>query len=198
MRELSLHILDLVENALAAGADRVAVRVAESTAEDRLTIRVSDNGRGMPEEKIQRLEDPFVTTRETRRVGLGLSLLAAAAKRCEGALSVRSEAGRGTTVQADFRRSHIDRAPMGDIAATLGAILLSNPDIDFTYVHRVDENDFSLNTRELKSELEGQALNDPSVVHHLSVAIRRSIRELSSGAAIRTSPGEEKDGQADL
>jgi anti-sigma regulatory factor (Ser/Thr protein kinase) len=198
MRELSLHILDLVENALAAGADRVAVRVAESTAEDRLTIRVSDNGRGMPEEKIQRLEDPFVTTRKTRRVGLGLSLLAAAAKRCEGALSVRSEAGRGTIVQADFRRSHIDRAPMGDIAATLGAILLSNPDIDFTYVHRVDENDFSLNTRELKSELEGQALNDPSVVHHLSVAIRRSIRELSSGAAIRTSPGEEKDGQADL
>ena len=112
MRELSLHILDLVENALTAGADRITVRVEESTATDRLSIRVQDNGKGMPEEKIRHLEDPFVTTRKTRRVGLGLSLLAAAARRCDGDLSVTAPPGRGTTVRADFRRSHIDLAPL--------------------------------------------------------------------------------------
>jgi hypothetical protein len=198
MRELSLHILDLVENALTAGADRITVRVEESTTEDRLSIRVRDNGRGMPAEKIRHLDDPFVTSRETRRVGLGLSLLAAAARRCDGGLSVASDPGRGTSVQADFRRSHIDRAPMGDIAATLGVVMLANPDIDFSYSHRVDENGFTFNTRELNSELEGRALSDPIVIHHLTVAIRRSLKNLMCANTDGSSPGEEPHGKADL
>ena len=198
MRELSLHILDLVENALTAGADRISVRVEESTATDRLSIRVQDNGKGMPEEKIRNLEDPFVTTRETRRVGLGLSLLSAAARRCDGDLSVTAPPGRGTTVRADFRRSHIDLAPMGDIAATIGMVLLANPDVDFTYTHKVDEKDITLNTGELKSELEGRALSDPMVIHHLTVAIRRSLKNLTSGTTNGSSPREDKHGKTDL
>jgi hypothetical protein len=198
MRELSLHILDLVENALTAGADRISVRVEESTAADRLSIWVRDNGKGMPEEKIRHLDNPFVTTRETRRVGLGLSLLAAAARRCDGDLSVQAQPGRGTSVNADFRRSHIDRAPMGDIAATLGMVLLSNPDIDFTYVHRIDEKDFTLSTRELRSELEGVSLSDPMVVHHLTLSIRRSLKNLTSGTTEGLPPREEKYGKIDL
>jgi hypothetical protein len=191
MRELSLHILDLVENALTAGADRITVRVEESTATDRLSIWVRDNGKGMPEEKIRHIEDPFVTTRKTRRVGLGLSLLAAAARRCDGALSVTAPPGRGTLVSADFRRSHIDLAPMGDIAATIGMVLLANPDVDFTYTHRVDEKHLTLNTRELNSELEGRSLNDPMVIHHLTVAIRRSLKSLTSGTTNGSSPRED-------
>ena len=81
MRELSLHLLDIAENGIRAGADRVAIRVEESSAGDRLTLCVEDNGSGMPEDKIARIDDPFVTTRTTRRVGLGLSLLAAASRR---------------------------------------------------------------------------------------------------------------------
>jgi len=198
MRELSLHILDLVENALTAGADRIAVRVEESTAADRLSIWVRDNGRGMPEEKIRHLEDPFVTTRKTRRVGLGLSLLAAAAKRCDGDLAVTAQPGRGTSVRAYFRRSHIDLAPMGDIAATIGVVLSANPDVDFTYTHRVDEQHLTLNTRELNSELEGRALSDPTVLHHLTVAIRRSLKNLTSGTTNRSSPREGKYDKTDL
>ena len=198
MRELSLHILDLVENALTAGADRIAVRVEESTAADRLSIWVRDNGRGMPEEKVRNLEDPFVTTRKTRRVGLGLSLLAAAAKRCGGDLAVTAQPGRGTSVRADFRRSHIDRAPMGDIAATIEIVLSAIPDVDFTYDDRVDEQQLTLNSRELNSELEGRALNDPTVIHHLTVAIRRSLENLTTGTTNRSSPMEDTYGETDL
>jgi anti-sigma regulatory factor (Ser/Thr protein kinase) len=198
MRELSLHILDLVENSLTAGADRITVRVEESTTADRLSIWVRDNGKGMPAEKIRHLEDPFVTTRKTRRVGLGLSLLAAAARRCDGELSVTAQPGRGTSVKAIFRRSHIDLAPMGDIAATIGMVLLANPDIDFTYTHRVDEKHLTLNTRELNSELEGRALSDPMVIHHLTVAIRRSLKNLTSGTTTGSSPREDKYGKTDL
>ena len=84
--------------------------------------------------------------------------------------------------------SHIDRAPMGDIAATIGMVLSANPDVDFTYTHRVDEQHLTLNTRELNSELGGRALSDPVVIHHLTVAIRRSLENLTTGTTNRSSP----------
>jgi hypothetical protein len=196
VRELSLHILDVVENGVTAGAHCIWIRVEESTARDRLEISIRDDGRGMSAQKIRNLSDPFVTTRTTRRVGLGLSLLSAAARRCEGDIRVNADPGRETEVTAFFRRSHIDRAPLGDMAATMGMLILGNPHLDFVYVHRVDEGEFVLDTRELRAELEGLPLSDPVVVQHLTESMRRSLNELASG------PGDGKikediDGQAD-
>jgi hypothetical protein len=181
MRELSLHILDIAENGISAGADRLLIRVEESSARDRLTLSVEDNGRGIPAEKVRRMEDPFVTARTHRRVGLGLSLLAAAARRCEGELTAEPGRGKGTRVRARFRRSHIDRAPLGDMAATLAVLLLGYPHIDFRYTHRVDEREFVLDTRDLKTELGGLSLGDPVVVQRVSEAIRRALAELAAG-----------------
>jgi anti-sigma regulatory factor (Ser/Thr protein kinase) len=196
VRELSLHILDVAENALTAGAALISIEVAESTPADRLRITVRDNGRGMPPEKMMNLDDPFVTTRKTRRVGLGLSLLAAAARRCEGDIRVSAAPGKGTELTATFRRSHIDRAPLGDMAATLGMLIMGNPHVDFVYVHRVDDSEFTLDTRELKRELEGVDLSDPVVATHLTDSIRRSLNELASGGS-EPQIREEADGQAD-
>ena len=150
MRELSLHILDIVENGITAGAGCITIAIDESGPADRLTIRVCDDGPGMPAQKALNLEDPFMTTRTTRRVGLGLSLLAAAARRCEGEVAVATAPGRGTEVTATFRHSHIDRAPLGDMAATLEMLIVGNPQVDFVYSRRVDDRDFTLDTRELK------------------------------------------------
>ena len=196
MRELSLHILDIAENALTAGAGLISIEVAESSPEDRLQITIRDNGRGMPPEKIRSIDDPFVTTRTTRRVGLGLSLLAAAARRCEGDITVDASPGRGTEVTATFRHSHIDRAPLGDMAATLGMLIMGNPHVDFVYIHRLDDRDFTLDTRELKRELEGVDLSDPVVASHLTESIRRSLKELASGGSTLQTR-EKENGQAD-
>lgn len=187
MRELSLHILDVVENGVTAGADCISIRVEESSAADLLRITVHDNGRGMPDQKIKRIEDPFVTTRTTRRVGLGLALLAAAARRCDGGISVHSAPGRGTEVTATFKHSHIDRAPLGDVAATLGTLIMGNPQVDFVYVHRLDDKEFTFDTREIKAELAGVDVSDPVVVTHLTESIRRSLNALAgSGREPRT------------
>jgi hypothetical protein len=183
MRELSLHILDIAENAAAAGATRIAIAVDESTAADRLRFSVEDDGAGLPEWKARRIEDPFVTGRTSRRVGLGLSLLAAAARRCDGTLEVaRPASGRGTRVTAVFRRGHIDRAPMGDAAATLATLFAAYPSIDFVYTHRIDEKVFQLTTRELREELAGLTLTDPAVLLHVTESLRRALRELAGPA----------------
>ncbi len=176
MRELSLHLLDLAENAVTAGARRVSITVEESPAEDRLTIRVADDGRGLPEEKLRRLEDPFVTTRTTRRVGLGLSLLAAAARRAGGGLTVRSTPGEGAEVIAEFRFHHIDRAPLGDVAATIAALIVGYPTVDFVYRHRIEEREIVLDTRELRAGGEGMDPADPAVADAVARWLRDRLR----------------------
>ena len=180
MRELSLHILDIAENGITAGADCIYILVEEARTADLLTIKITDNGHGMPTEKVEKLTDPFVTSRTTRRVGLGLSLLAAAAERCEGRLRVKTEPGAGTEVRATFRYSHIDRAPVGDIAATITTLIMGNPQIEFVYTHIIEGEDFTLDTRELKAEMGHLSLTNPVVIHHLTASIRNSLGNLTA------------------
>jgi anti-sigma regulatory factor (Ser/Thr protein kinase) len=181
MRELSLHILDIAENGITAGANCIQIEVEEARIEDRLKVVIRDNGHGIPAEKLKNLNDPFITSRTTRRVGLGLSLLSAAVERCDGKLEVKTLAGRGTEVLATFRYNHSDRAPLGDMAATVMTLIMGNPDIDFVYIHRIDDNDFTLDTREIKAEMEELSLTDPMVIHHLTESIRSSLKDLASG-----------------
>jgi hypothetical protein len=175
LRELSLHILDIVENGITAGADCIHILVEEAHTTDLLTIKITDNGQGMPADKIKNLTDPFVTTRRTRRVGFGLSLFAEAAKRCDGSLMVKTEPGDGTEVRATFRHSHIDRAPVGDMAATIAALIMGNPQIDFVYTHIVSGEEFTLDTRKLKTEMGSLPLTNSVVIHHLTASIRNSL-----------------------
>jgi hypothetical protein len=180
MRELSLHILDVVENGITAGGNCIWIKVEEDTKADQLKIAIRDNGRGMPLEKLQNINDPFITSRTTRRVGLGLSLLAAAAERCEGTLRVDTSPGKGTEIEATFRHGHIDRAPLGDMAATITTLIIGNPGIDFVYMHRIDGGEFSFDTREIRAQMDDFSLSDPVVIHHLTESIRSSIEELTS------------------
>jgi anti-sigma regulatory factor (Ser/Thr protein kinase) len=168
MRELSLHILDILQNAVEAGATRVKLTIAEDLAADCLTIIVQDNGRGIPPEKLPHLFDPFYTTRKTRHVGLGLPLVKAAAKRCGGDVSIVSEVGAGATVTASFQHSHLDRAPLGDITGTLMSFILGGA-CDLRYVHRVsgsgetDGREFAFDTAEMRAELGDVPLSHPDV-----------------------------------
>ncbi|HHY99004.1 MAG TPA: sensor histidine kinase [Firmicutes bacterium] len=135
MRELSLHVLDIAQNSLEAGATYIEVTVHEDRISDRLTITIKDNGRGMPPDLLVKVKNPFVTTRQTRKVGLGLSLLAAACEASDGRLDISSGLGAGTVVVATFRLSHIDRAPLGDMASTIVALLACNPGLRVRYEH---------------------------------------------------------------
>ncbi len=162
MRELSLHILDALENSLAAGATRVELTIDEDTVADRLHITIQDNGRGMTAEQVERVFDPFFTTRQTRHVGLGLPLFRAAAQRCNGDVTISSQVGQGTRLEATFQLSHIDRAPLGDMTRTLMAFLLGGS-CDLRYRHRVDERVFEFDTAEIRAELGDVPLGHPAV-----------------------------------
>ena len=152
MEDLSLHILDIVENSIAAMAKRIEIRIDEDQANDLVTIEIKDDGKGMDERTLKKALDPFFTTRTTRRVGLGLSLLAQAAEDSEGTFDISSSPGKGTTVNATFRMSHPDCKPMGDIGQTIQVLVISHPEIDFLYEHKIDNSTYRFDTREVHKE----------------------------------------------
>lgn len=174
MRELSLHILDILQNSAEAGATRVELSISEDLAADRLTIEVRDNGRGIAADKLPHVFDPFYTSRKTRHVGLGLPLLKAAAERCDGDATITSAAGVGTTLTVTFRHSHLDRAPLGDMTGTLLSFVLGGA-CELRYVHRVigrlgergsggaGEREFAFDTAEIRAELGDAPLAHPDV-----------------------------------
>ena len=186
MRELALHILDIVENALEADARHVELVIIEDHAADRLTITVRDDGRGMDAETVHKVRDPFYTTRTTRHVGLGIPLLAAAAERCAGGLDIQSTPGKGTTLTATFQHSHIDRAPLGDMPGTLMGILLREQAFDLSYTHRIRvgscEHTFELDTREIKQQLGDIPLATPAVRRWLGEYIAQGEKGLKEKA----------------
>ena len=165
MQDLSLHILDIVENATKAGATLIEIYVSEDINKDLLQITIKDNGRGMDAAMFKGATDPFVTTRTTRRVGLGLPLLEQAAKETGGNLLITSEPGKGTKVVATFQESHIDRRPVGDMGATLTTLIMGNPDLDFIYFSNLDGEEIEVDTRSIRGELNGSvSINDPAVI----------------------------------
>ena len=181
MRELSLHILDIVQNSISADATLISIYINEDIEGDRLTIKIGDNGRGIPEDKLMHITDPFYTTRKTREVGLGLALFAQAARRCEGDLQVDSGVGEGTVVTAFFSYSHIDRPPIGDIKGTLISLIALNPGIDFMYKHIYGGKKFFLDTREIKRELQGIEINQNEVLGWLRGYISEALEDLYGG-----------------
>ena len=180
VQDLSLHILDIVENSLAAGAGRVEIRIEEDLRKDRLTIEIMDDGCGMDETMAKQALDPFFTTKTTRRVGMGLPLLGEACRICDGELGLQSCPGEGTTVRATFQHSHIDRKPLGQMGDTLITLIVGHPEVDLLYEHRKDGKVFSLDTREIKSDLGDVPLNAPQVVSALRALILSGLEEMGS------------------
>lgn len=180
MLELSLHILDVLQNALEAGASRIELVIEEDLSRDLLRITATDNGRGMDRAMLERARDPFFTTRSTRRVGLGIPLFAAAAEHCNGGLTIESVVGKGTTIMATFQHSHVDRAPLGNMVTTLLSVILGREQIDLHYRHRVNERSFDFDTDEIKARLGDVPLSHPLVRNWLKDYLEEGLNALHS------------------
>ena len=176
MKELSLHILDIAQNSLRAEATCVQISVRDSLSQDLLEITIQDNGRGMDAALLARVTEPFVTTRTTRQMGLGIPLFQMAAEQTGGALSIESTPGEGTTLRCSFSRSHIDTPPMGNMTESLLTLIQGAPEVDFLYQYETDRQAFQFDTREMREILEDVPLNAPEVLDW----IRGRLEELEA------------------
>ena len=179
MEDLSLHILDIGENSIAAGASCIQVTINENTEENTLFLKIQDNGTGLDEDTRKKVLDPFYTTKGTRRIGLGLPMLAQAAREADGELTLRSEEGKGTTVLARFVLDHIDCKPLGNIAETLIALIAAKGlKVDILYRHFKNGKDFLFDTREVKEGLQDVPITNPEVLNFLRESIKNGLKDL--------------------
>ena len=152
MEDLSLHILDIAENSVRAGGKRIAISLLEDRDNDSLTLTIEDDGKGMDKETVNRVLDPFFTTKDNKTVGLGLALLLQAARQAGGGLTIDSQEKKGTKVVAVFQLSHPDLQPIGDIFATMAALVSGNPLTRFILDYRTGEQSCYFDSFEKRQE----------------------------------------------
>lgn len=179
MRELSLHLLDIAENSITAGASCIWIFVGEDSRTDLLQMSVEDNGRGMSPEMVAQVTDPFVTSRTTRKVGLGIPLLKLAAESCNGSLTVDSTVGKGTRLFVQFQRSHIDRMPIGDLVNTVLNLVVSNPQVNWIFEYRFNDGSGIFDDAVIKKELGEVPMTEPDVLACIKEMISETIFEIN-------------------
>jgi anti-sigma regulatory factor (Ser/Thr protein kinase) len=182
LREIALHILDIAENSVAAGAKTVEITVDEDQARNRIRIAIQDDGKGMDPQMLSSVADPFVTSRTTRVAGLGIPFLKAAAEACNGSLRLASEPGRGTCLEAEFERDHIDRMPLGDLPGTIMALVVGFPETHWVFHYQVDGERFTFDDGPLKRELGDLPLSEPSVLRFIRETLQAGVLGIRSAA----------------
>lgn len=160
MEDIAHHILDIVENSLEAGASMIRIKVSDREEPGRLVVEIVDNGKGMDHHLLSRATDPFVTTRTTRSIGVGLSFLKQAAEQTGGRLIISSQPGVGTSVKAEFITSHIDFPPLGDIHSVLKALFITHPEVQWIVDYDVEGESAHLETN---TSSEGSPVLEPSI-----------------------------------
>lgn len=181
MKEISLNILDITHNSIKAKAERIEISISELQSKNLIEITIRDNGCGMDEEFLRGVTDPFVTTRTTRKVGLGIPLFKQSAESADGSFSISSKVGEGTMVYASFRMDHLDRMPIGDMSSTMVSLIQANDSIRFVYTHKTDLGEFILDTDDLHAQLGDVPLSEPMVLNWIEEYINENLEDIQGG-----------------
>lgn len=179
LRDISLHIHDLTENSIAAGARLVTIKlVAENGM---LALEIGDNGKGMSPEMLSRVEDPFTTSRTERKVGMGIPFFKLACEQTGGDFKITSEPGKGTELRGRFVIDNIDRLPLGDIGETVGMLIYESPDLHYIVTLKTSEDEFVFDTDEVREQLEGTPINDFEIVQWIKEYINEGVSNIFGG-----------------
>jgi len=176
--DLSFHIVDVVQNSVTAGADRVEITIEVSRRNDRIRLKISDNGRGMDSETAQLVQDPFYTTKSGKKVGLGIPLMKETALQCDGAFRLTSKLGKGTSIRAEYRLTHIDTPPMGPVDETVFQLIAATPDVDMVLAWITDAGRFAVSTHEIREQIGEMSLTHPAVLSFLRKYLRENLERL--------------------
>lgn len=178
MKELAMHVYDLMENSTAANSTEVKLTIRDSLKDNIYAFTIEDNGKGMTPEFMAKVTDPYTTSRTTRKVGLGLPLIKMNTENCGGGMKLQSEVGKGTRLDFWFQHNHWDRPPMGDLAGTIVMLCAAHEDIHIIYKHITDEDEFVFDTDEIKEALDGMSMNDVKVMGWLKDMVQENLEAI--------------------
>ena len=178
MKELSMHVYDLMENSTAANSSLVTLTIRDSKRDNIYDFTIEDNGKGMSPEFLAKVTDPYTTSRTTRKVGLGLPLIKMNTEHCGGGMTLESTLGVGTKLHFWFQHDHLDRPPMGDLSGTIVMLSAAHEDIHIVYHHITDDGEYTFDTEEIHEALDGMSMNDVSVMKYLKEMVQENLEEI--------------------
>lgn len=183
MEDFSLYVLDITMNSVRAGADNIAITLKQD--DEFLYAIIKDDGCGMTKEQVKKLEDPFFTTRKTRKVGLGIPFFTQLAEMTGGFVKISSRHesegdGHGTVIEGKFGYKHIDFIPLGDMPETVTTLIQGSPDVDFTFTHTYKDKEVSLSTAELREILGNEiSIANVEILNFISENLKEQYKELN-------------------
>ena len=181
MREISLHIMDLMENSIRAKARTIKLTITESLTENIYKVSIEDDGVGMSADYVTSLFDPYTTTRSTRKIGLGLPLIKMNTRQAGGDTTVESQPGQGTTLSFWYAHNHWDRPPLGDMGGTMAMLAATNEDKRITYRHITEKGEYTFDTAETKKALDNMSINNYDIIKYLKEMINENLSEIEAG-----------------
>ena len=181
MTDLSLHLMDIMQNSVVVGSTYVETGIKAEKSKNLLTLYVKDDGWGMSEETIKKVSDPFYTTRTTRKAGLGIPLLRLSAEMAGGGITIESEPGKGTTITATYEIDNIDRKPLGDISETMAISIMGHPELEFHLILANDEEEYVFRTEDVREQIGTVPINDTVIIGYLKEMISEQVTNIFGG-----------------
>jgi len=181
MRDISMHMMDIIQNSISAKATTIEISVLANHNDDLLEIKIKDNGCGMKKDFADNVTDPFVTTRTTRKIGLGIPMMKESAIAAGGSFNISSDESKGTTIIADFKISNIDRIPLGDVAETVSEVIMAKPDIRYKLDIKSNKDIYEFDTDKIKEVLRGVSIAEIDVIGWIKENIEEGIKSTLGG-----------------
>jgi len=196
MKELALYVLDLAQNSVVAGAKNITIDIAADVKANELLIRITDDGKGMSPDLLEKVMDPFFTSRKERRFGLGIPFFKDLVEQCGGTLTIESKEGEGTTIEGRLKLSSVDLIPLGDMGSTIVSLLVSNPELNLTYCFRFDDYSFTFDAAQIREVLQGVSITEPSVLNWIKEYVNQGSIEILPNINTSRKEGAKKDYEA--
>ena len=178
MMDLAMHILDIVYNSIRAHARHIKLWILDSNEKNQIVICIEDDGDGMDEEMLIKVQDPFYTSRTTRKVGLGIPFVSALADMCEGSFKLESNVNVGTRLTLTLKKDHIDTPPWGDIGESIATIIQSDDGNAFYMKYEMDDASFQFDSEEIKQELAPVSIREAEVILWIKEYVNEGITAL--------------------
>jgi len=181
MYELSLHIIDIVQNSIRAESKNIIINIVDSSKKDKIIIEIIDDGKGMDDETINKVENPFYTTKQDKSVGLGVPLFKQTAEHCDGKFFIKSQLGKGTKIYSEFKKSHIDLPPLGNLSDTFLTLLTyDEKKVNIIINYSNDNGEFKISTNEIKEEIGDIPITSPEVISFLKSFINENLNKFQT------------------
>ena len=194
---MALYVLDLAQNSVVAGAKHITIDITADVKADHLLIRIVDDGKGMSPHLVERVTDPFFTSRKERRFGLGIPFFKDLVEQCGGTLTIESKEGEGTTIEGKLKLSSVDLVPLGDMGSTIVSLLVSNPELNLVYRFTLNDYSFTFDSAQIREVLQGVNITEPSVLNWIKDYVNEGSIEILPNINISKKEGAKKDYEAD-